>query len=316
MNRESIGDSLANSFLDQKGKSDDFVQSMGEPWSKQTGKIAEKAFKAFKSMLREQQDLIIKRLKAASKPPLETPSDDDRKRALEDDYPAEFITWLQEEVFPDTDLDAMKADWESLLGEWLLGAAMVAGSMAYEEAIKQIDSLSLVFDFDKHGKFDFVDDQLLDWMNWRAETSAIDIVGTSAKDVRKLIYDTVMDGPYSVDKIQQALQGKYPFGNSRARMIARTEVLSSQSAGTFANDIQFFEDGMVIGKEWHATHDDRTRDDHKEADGQVRRFDEPFNVGGETLMYPRDEKGSAGQVIQCRCFYTLLWKGQDESKLG
>lgn len=288
---------------------------MGEPWSEQVGKVAEQAFKAFKGLLYEQRTLIIKQLKQASKPPLETPTNEDRKRALEDDYPQEFITWLKEEVFPDENLNAMKADWQSLLNEWILGSAMVAGSMAYDEAIKQIDSLSLVFDFDKHGKFDFVDDQLLDWINWRAETSAIDIVGTSAKDVRKLIYDTVMDGPYSVDKIQQALQGEYPFGNSRARMIARTEVLSSQSAGTFANDIQFFEDGMVIGKEWHATKDDRTRHDHVEADGQIRPFDQPFIVGGEQLMYPRDEKGSAGQVIQCRCFYTLIWKGE-ESKLG
>lgn len=289
---------------------------MGEPWSEQMGKVAEKAFKAFKSLLQEHRDNIIKQLKKAGKPPLETPSDEDRMRALEDDYPAEFILWLKEEVFPDENLNVMKADWQSLLNEWLLGSTMVAGSMAYEEALKKIDTLDIVFDFDKHGKFDFVDDQLLDWINWRAENSAIQIVGTNADDVRKLIYDTVMDGPYSVDKIQKALQAEYPFGNSRARMIARTEVLSSQSAGTFANDLQFFYDGMVIGKEWHSTHDNRTRDDHKEADGQVRRFDQPFDVGGEQLMFPRDEAGSAKQVIQCRCFYTLLWKGVDDDKLA
>jgi uncharacterized protein with gpF-like domain len=42
-------------------------------------------------------------------------------------------------------------------------------------------------------------------------------------------------------------------------------------------------------------------DDHLAADGQVQDIDEPFDVGGEQLMYPGDPAGSPGNTINCRC---------------
>jgi hypothetical protein len=38
------------------------------------------------------------------------------------------------------------------------------------------------------------------------------------------------------------------------------------------------------------------------ADGQVRKANEPFDVGGEELMYPRDPSGSPENTINCHCF--------------
>ena len=43
--------------------------------------------------------------------------------------------------------------------------------------------------------------------------------------------------------------------------------------------------------EWISTNDGGVRDDHKHADGQTRPIGQPFNVGGELLMYPSDPKG-------------------------
>ena len=36
-------------------------------------------------------------------------------------------------------------------------------------------------------------------------------------------------------------------------------------------------------------------------DWETRPIGQPFNVGGELLMYPSDPKGSAANVINCRC---------------
>jgi uncharacterized protein with gpF-like domain len=40
---------------------------------------------------------------------------------------------------------------------------------------------------------------------------------------------------------------------------------------------------------------------HILADGQIRQADEPFDVGGEELMYPRDPGGTPENTINCHC---------------
>ena len=55
----------------------------------------------------------------------------------------------------------------------------------------------------------------------------------------------------------------------------------------------------LTGKQWNATSGGRTRDDHANANGQRRRLDDAFDVGGEQLMKPGD--GSAKQSVNCRC---------------
>ncbi len=61
--------------------------------------------------------------------------------------------------------------------------------------------------------------------------------------------------------------------------------------------------GFKMWKRWVATSDARTRPDHAAADGQEVPNDEPFDVGGELMMYPGDISygASAWNVIQCRC---------------
>jgi hypothetical protein len=56
------------------------------------------------------------------------------------------------------------------------------------------------------------------------------------------------------------------------------------------------------GKQWNATSGGRTRDDHANSNGQRRRLDDTFDVGGEQLMKPGD--GSARQSVNCRCVPT------------
>jgi uncharacterized protein with gpF-like domain len=72
----------------------------------------------------------------------------------------------------------------------------------------------------------------------------------------------------------------------------------------------------VARKQWLSTRDDRTRQppgsefDHAAADGQEVGLEEPFNVSGESLMFPGDTSmgASAGNTIQCRCTLTYITK--------
>jgi SPP1 gp7 family putative phage head morphogenesis protein len=84
---------------------------------------------------------------------------------------------------------------------------------------------------------------------------------------------------------------------ARAEVIARTETMGSVN---FGQQVTYQAEG-IEEKEWLATSDSDTRDAHYAANGQVVKIDEPFMVGGESLMYPGDPSGSAGNVIQCRC---------------
>jgi hypothetical protein len=63
---------------------------------------------------------------------------------------------------------------------------------------------------------------------------------------------------------------------------------------------------------WKATDDDRTRDDHAEADGQEVPAGDYFTVGGEQLLYPGDPDGSLGNTENCRCWLSYNDGTQDQ----
>jgi uncharacterized protein with gpF-like domain len=88
----------------------------------------------------------------------------------------------------------------------------------------------------------------------------------------------------------------------RSETIARTETHTAANVGSHeaANAT-----GLLMEKEWCATEDQRTRPDHHDADGQRVDKNADFIVGGERLRFPGDPKGSARQVINCRC--VVLW---------
>lgn len=92
-----------------------------------------------------------------------------------------------------------------------------------------------------------------------------------------------------------------------AQMLARTSLnaisngsslLAAQMVASSAADIG--EQGPRT-KTWVTAGDERVRDTHADTDGQTVPLDQPFDVGGEQLMYPGDPNGSDAEVINCRC---------------
>src|SRR5258708_7746591 len=85
---------------------------------------------------------------------------------------------------------------------------------------------------------------------------------------------------------------------NRSQVISSTEVVAASNWGSQeaakASDLS-------LDKVWLATNDGHTRPDHREADGQTVGMDEPFEVGGEQLMYPGDISLGAGadQIVNC-----------------
>lgn len=121
---------------------------------------------------------------------------------------------------------------------------------------------------------------------------------TTIKKLQKTISNGIEMGKSQdeiADLIKDALVGVSEW---RAQTIARTEV---HTAASWAQQETAKRTGSEMAREWCAVEDDRTRDTHREADGQVVGMDEPFIVGDSQLDFPGDPNGPPEETINCRC---------------
>jgi hypothetical protein len=92
------------------------------------------------------------------------------------------------------------------------------------------------------------------------------------------------------------------FTMSDARRWARTASTEVENHGQLAGMQEWQAvSGEHLQKEWIATSDARTREDHIEAEGQRVELDEAFIVGDAELGFPADPDGPMEQVANCRC---------------
>jgi HK97 family phage portal protein len=144
-----------------------------------------------------------------------------------------------------------------------------------------------------------------DFIQRRANQLAGQVTETTYQAIRDALAAGV-DAGEGIDPIAQRIRDVFDEADSsRARLIARTEVISAYNGSTALVGQQLPAD-TVAGREWIAVQDDRTRADHADADGQVVGVDEPFDVGGEQLDYPGDPNGSPENICNCRCTLALL----------
>lgn len=102
-----------------------------------------------------------------------------------------------------------------------------------------------------------------------------------------------------VAEIARSIRDSVPtISTLRGAIIARTE---THGAANFGADVAAKETGLPLRREWIAAADERTRQSHREADGQVVDMEQAFDVGGALLMYPGDPDGPPGEVVNCRC---------------
>lgn len=101
-------------------------------------------------------------------------------------------------------------------------------------------------------------------------------------------------------RVARGMNSPFDKAYNNAIRIARTEGHRIQNESALNAQYHAKEKGADIVKQWDATLDGRTRPEHREADGQIRELDEPFDVGGEKMEAP-GVGGSARNVCNCRC---------------
>ncbi|MBX9988632.1 phage minor head protein [Priestia aryabhattai] len=283
---------------------DEYVKEMQGDWVPEVAVLTTKAADDFYNLLQNQVETYISRLEEADTPPTRVLIDVHRfmysnNRKDLSDVPKSFIDWIKSNIL--TDEGEQLELWDAAGFDWIEQSAKIAGMYN----IMEIDT-ELVFD-------DTADDFLRS-LSDRSRRDAELIQGVTDEHVIMALWDVAFEGQYSVTKAANALREDFAFSKGRARTIARTEMVGAARTGQWHSDKQ---SGMVIGKIWRSAQQDRTRDGHREADGQVKTLDEPFYVANadrqfEPLMYPGDSStASADNVINCRCWYKRILEGEE-----
>lgn len=128
--------------------------------------------------------------------------------------------------------------------------------------------------------------------------------GSDLTELVREVGHALSDGKFS---------GIFSQVGERALSIATNEIMRVHSLAAVARINQLAQSHPSLGKGWRHMPIARVpRISHLLANGQVVKPDEPFIVGGEALMYPRDPSGSPANTINCHC---LVYPAVSDSDL-
>ena len=105
----------------------------------------------------------------------------------------------------------------------------------------------------------------------------------------------------SIDKIAKRIQNVQAMNRDSAIRTARTIVTGAECKGRQDSYERVTADGIVMKREWIATHDSRTRDAHLELDGQLSDVDGFFENAIGIIQFPGDPHAHPSNVYNCRC---------------
>jgi len=155
----------------------------------------------------------------------------------------------------------------------------------------------------KQTQKDTFDQAVNDYIRQWTGTKVTQVSQTTVNQVRQLISRGEKEG-LGTEAIGREIRKSIPgIASYRAATIARTETHTASNIGAMAAAQAT---GLNLRKEWLAAEDDRTREDHADADGQIVGLNEPFTVGGVQMMEPGDPSAPPEQTINCRCAVAFL----------
>jgi len=161
---------------------------------------------------------------------------------------------------------------------------------------------------------------LLTWLFRNGASRIVTVRQTYLEYIKQLIGIGIADGK-SMSEISTDLErfvNRRDFYRWQAMRIARTETTTAANySATVSSKVSGFENEKV----WISTLDSRTRRpplshfNHHSMNQVKVGVDEAFNVSGQKMMFPGDPKGSAGNVINCRCTVAIIPKRDSRGNL-
>jgi phage portal protein BeeE len=200
--------------------------------------------------------------------------------------------WLDEA------LNRTSEDWRTLLQETIGSGVRTGWGLLQEEVAGALS-------------FSIFERRAAEYAARQAGVHVVDIRMTTDGALRDLIRRGIENGD-SIDEMAKSLSQLYDgWKGTRSNTIARTETASSIGYGKHANARETAHRlNMDIRRSWSSVNDDRTRDDHRDADADVNErnrdigVDDHYSVGGYDMSHPGDSSAPAKEVINCRCTET------------
>ncbi|TXK63272.1 hypothetical protein FVD40_02720 [Bacillus subtilis] len=154
---------------------------------------------------------------------------------------------------------------------------------------------------DPEVSFKVLSTRTVNWIkDWSEKLAGIMKLNTH-EAVENILTDAIENGS-SIQDIELILKDMPQFDRDRARKTAITEVLAASSA---AQHESYSQSPAVKKKKWRHSGGKKNnpRENHIDLDGTIIGIDEEFQIpgSGETCMFPRDSKLSAGDRVNCHC---------------
>lgn len=149
--------------------------------------------------------------------------------------------------------------------------------------------------------------------NKKAEIAAGKDIQWQSRQIQSSMTKSILMGD-SIPHMAKRLSNDLSVMNGKAAVrYARTAATGAQNAGRVDAYERAQGMGIEMEQEWLATLDDKTRDEHRELDGQSVPVGEPFEVDGEEIRFPGDPQAAGYLVWNCRCTLVPKLKNLDQS---
>ena len=139
-----------------------------------------------------------------------------------------------------------------------------------------------------------IDVNIRSWIEERIGKFSESVVNTTFSQL-EAVFQTAFDSDNPREALIKGLQDKYAiYETSRAKTIARTETHGAFQKGNYEG----YKQSELPIKIWVTVGDANVRDSHGSVDGEEVAINDYFSNG---LKFPGDPRGSAENVINCRC---------------
>lgn len=194
-------------------------------------------------------------------------------------------------------LEAIRSDPKQAIGSLPYLIQTTPVEAAYQDLYARVGS-----DFaDRTARMMKAEDAWIEHMRAFATTRAGErirrVTQTTLSRVRSVLEQGVREG-WGVDVMAERIARSNAVNLIRARVIARTEIISASNEGSMTGARST---GLQLNKVWLATDDERTRDTHRAIGGTSVDMNSKFMVGGFKGDYPGDPDLPVDEIVNCRC---------------